>query len=101
ADFETRLHSVEADEADVEDCDIRPQFLYSPDGVVPVRRLANDLDVLLDFQQHLQTVQQDDAAIRQKHSYRHFFLPGFGSSSPRGVGLISLLKFDSSSVGNP
>ena len=101
ADFEARLHSVQADQSGVEDRDIRPQFLYSPDGVVPVRRLANDFQVLLEFQQHLQSVEQDDAVIRQKHSYRHFFLPAFGSSSPRGVGSISLLKFHSSSVGNP
>src|SRR6266850_3524579 len=101
SDFEARLDTIQADQSNVEDCDIGPQFLNSPDGVVPVRSFANDLDVLLDFQQHLQTVQQDDAAIRKKHSYRHFFLPNFGSSSPRGAGSTSLLKSDSASVGNP
>jgi hypothetical protein len=56
--------------------------LNPPDGVVSVRGLANDLDVLLDFQQHLQTVQQDDPAVRKKHSNRHSVLARFRQFFP-------------------
>ncbi len=94
------VDTVQAGQFNVEDCNIRSQFSDLPDGVVPVRRLAHDPDVLLDFQQHLQTVQKDDAAVGQEHSDRHSVLAQFGSSL-RGVGSISLPKFDSSSVGNP
>ena len=71
-----RLDAVDVGHADVHQDDVRPQAPRLRDRLAPVRRLADDLDVLLGLEDHAEAGADERLVVGDQDAQAHAGLTG-------------------------